>query len=265
MIDIFITTKNRPDLFRDSLSSLFACTPRELFRLTVVQDGGYVATTAVVEDFACKINHVIRHHDNEGLGPSINQALAHIDAVNRWYETSPDVDDEHLISDFVCYCQDDLLYSSGWLEKLTKMFLLFEKQKNLGFASGVECVEHATREKINDTVILKDWIRAAQMFARREYWMSMWPIHPLDPETGRKRAKPNDGMGSGVDWWFIRNHENSVCRSGKTCLVMPGLVRHMGYNDSTWLAREMPESEDDKRAISVHAEAKKAFFGEVDW
>ena len=80
----------------------------------------------------------------------------------------------------------------------------------------------------------------------------MYPIHPFDPETGRKRAKPNDGMGSGVDWWFIRNHDNSVCKTGKTCLVLPGLVKHLGYNQSTWLqnGREMPESTEDKEALA---------------
>ena len=93
------------------------------------------------------------------------------------------------------------------------------------------------------------------MVARREYWQSLMPIPRFDPETGRIRAKPNDGMGSGVDWHLIRNHENSVCKTGRTCLVMPGLLRHVGYDKSTWLNREMPESKLDKDII-------KAFEGE---
>jgi hypothetical protein len=145
--------------------------------------------------------------------------------------------------------QDDLLFSPKWLETLIKRFTLFEKKYNLGFASGLECVEHKTQLDIGGGNLLKQWIRAACMFGRRSYWESMMPIPRFDPETGRERAKPNDGMGSGVDWHVIRNHENSVCKTGKTCLVVPGLVTHNGYDQSTWLARELPESEDDKKKI----------------
>ena len=87
------------------------------------------------------------------------------------------------------------------------------------------------------------------MFARRSYWMSMFPIPRFDPETGQVRAKPNDGLGSGVDWHVIRNHQNSICKTGRTCLVLPGLLQHMGFNKSTWLNRELPESELDKAII----------------
>jgi glycosyltransferase involved in cell wall biosynthesis len=208
-------------------------------------------TTSVLADLSSefKIDHILFHQENLGLGPSINQALMHISALNSWGEFDSRALDPGNITQFICYCQDDLLYTKGWLERLAKMYMLMEKQYNLGFASGVECVEHAVCKDIGNGMLLKDWIRAAQMFGRREYWMSMYPITRFDPETGNVRAKPNNGIGSGVDWHFIRNHPNSVCKSGKTCLVIPGLVKHMGYKESTWLNRELPESESDKRAI----------------
>jgi len=240
-------------------------TDPSLYRLTVICDG------YDIPDFVKDCDHILWHADNLGLGPSINQALAHIDALNKYYESSPDPADCNEVTEFVCYCQDDLLYSPGWLETLAKFFLLFERQKNLGFASGVECIEHEMKEVVGEfqgtKLITKDWIRAAQVFGRRDYWMSMFPIPAFDPETGRKRAKPNDGMGSGVDWHFIRNHENSVCKSGKTCLVLPGLVKHMGYDQSTWLDREMPESNEDKRAIRWNDITKsKAVIKDInDW
>ena len=84
------------------------------------------------------------------------------------------------------------------------------------------------------------------MMALHGYWMSMWPIPRIDAETGRERGRPNDGLGSGVDWHFVRVHENSVCKRGKTNLIIPGLVVHSGYKESTWLKRELPESEEDK-------------------
>lgn len=237
LADLFITAKDRPKLLSRSLESLNSCTPRDQYRLTLVQDGpGALAIT----DKIPRPDYILSNSRNAGLGPSINMALAHIDALKRWEENPPP---------FTVYVQDDVLYSAGWLERLSKMFLLFEKQHKLGFASGVECIEHPPRKDLGGGMILKDWIRATCMFARHEYWMSMWPIPRIDPETGRERGRPHDGLGSSVDWWFIRNHPNSVCRSGRTNLVIPGLLQHLGYKESTWLKRELPESESDKKII----------------
>lgn len=243
-----MTTKNRPDLLRSSLQSLRETTQRDLYRLTVVQDGDFLNTSRVLDEFTDIIDYVVTNRKNEGLGPSINRALVHIDSTNRWFE-DPLAGAPDSVAPFICYCQDDLLYTNGWLNRLVRMFMLFESQHRLGFVSGVECVEHAVRQDLGNGMFLKDWIRAAQMFARRQYWMSMWPIPRFDPETQRVRAKPNDGMGSGVDWHFIRNHPNSICRTNRTCLVIPGLVVHAGYARSTWLDRELPESEADKTKI----------------
>lgn len=191
-----------------------------------------------------------RTRENEGLGPAINRALALINAQNVYYD-DPIVPKYSRVADYICYCQDDIGYGPRWLEKLTKMFLLFEQQHKLGFATGIECVEHPVRKRIDNTMVLKDWIRAAMMFGRRDYWMSMWPITRFDPETRGVRARPHDGIGSGVDWHFIRNHPNSVCRTGRTNLVIPGLCVHLGYDRSTWLDRELPESDADKATIAA--------------
>lgn len=244
--DIFVTYKDRKNLFTRSINSLLDCTPRDHFRLTIVCDGFDVPEIATKH-----ADYILVNRENMGLGPSINHAVAHIDMLNRWYESSVKLSDRTLETQFIAYCQDDLLYTEGWLEKLLKFFMLYEKTYNLGFASGVECVEHPVRDELPGGAVLKDWIRAANMVARREYWTSMVPISAFDPETGQKRAKPNDGIGSGVDWWFIRNHENSVCKTGRTNLVIPGLLQHAGYDQSTWLDRELPESEDDKEIVDA--------------
>jgi len=246
--DIFVTTKNRPDLLRASLESLRENTDRSLFRLTVVRDGDFTVSEFVLKDFTDLVDYTIVHRENEGLAPAINHALAHIEATNRYFQ-GPQAADLTKVTNFVCYNQDDLLFTPKWLETLVSRFSMFEKVHKLGFASGVESIEHAVSKDLGGGMVLKPWIRAAQMFARREYWMSMWPIPRFDPETQQIRARPNDGMGSGVDWWFVRNHENSVVKSGRTCLVIPGLVLHAGYRDSTWLKRELPESEHDKQKI----------------
>lgn len=250
--DVFVTAKGR-DFLLKSLWSLNEHTNPQDYRLTVVLDGAREENESQLVELSSyaslpTIDRVIFHGQNDGLGPSINEALASIDVRNRWF-ADPRVGDPSQVAPFVCYCQDDVEYTSGWLRELAKWFTLFESSERLGFASGIECVEHPIKKRVNDKIVLKDWIRATNMFARREYWMSMWPITRFDPETGRSRAKPNDGVGSGVDWWFIRDHESSVCKTGRTNLVIPGLLRHVGYKDSTWLARELPESAADKAAM----------------
>lgn len=243
MIDLFVTTKpGRDDLTRRSLESLLQSTDQPTTRITVYVDGREHGCMDLIQD---SFEHVIISGQNEGLGPAINRCLAHIDATNRYFSNESGAPDHSQLSDFVVMCQDDLEYSDGWLERLRRSFLLYESRCNLGFASGLECVEHPVSKALGGGMVLKRWIRAAQMFARREYWMSMWPIPRLDLETNRVRARPNDGVGSGVDWWFIRNHPNSVDRSMRSCLVVPGLVRHIGYRESTWLDRNLPESQSD--------------------
>lgn len=251
--DIFVTikpTQERLDLTTRSLRSLFNNTERNQFRLTLCFDGylWHSDKNTEILEYIRNTDYMLRSTENEGLGPTINRAVAHICSVNEWYG-HPTHGDPSKVAPFIVMCQDDLLYSPSWLQTLTAGFLAFEGSKKLGFASGVECVEHPVREVLTKSHSTKDWVRAAQMFGRREYWKSLMPIPRFDPETGRVRAKPNDGMGSGVDWWLIRNHENSVCKTGRTCLVMPGLVQHAGYDKSTWLSRELPESESDKDVI----------------
>jgi hypothetical protein len=261
--DIFVTVKPTPErlsLSAASLDSLRAHTDRSQYRLTICLDGNLgvyedrvaVAKFVGIEDWA---DYTLQAHSNEGLGPTINRAIAHIKSVNDWY-AHPTHGDQTKVAPYVVMCQDDLLYTKDWLPILASRFRAYGMQHRLGFASGVEGIEHTKtrRRQLADNIFLQDWIRAAQMLGTREYWESLMPIPRLDPETGKVRARPHDGMGSGVDWWLIRNHENSVCRTGRTCLVMPGLVRHMGYDRSTWLKRELPESEADKEAIRAAAE-----------
>jgi hypothetical protein len=176
--------------------------------------------------------------------------VAHICSINDWYG-HPTHGDPSKVAPFIVACQDDCLYSDGWLPTLVQKFMAYERTHKVGFATGHEAVEHAQTIKsvIDGKYYLQDWIRMTNVLGRREYFASLMPIPRLDPETNRVRAKPNDGMGSGVDWHIIRNHPNSIVKSGRTCLVVPGLVKHLGFNSSTWLTRDLPESDSDKAGM----------------
>lgn len=245
--DIFVTikpTKERRDLSERSLQSLSETTDRSQYRLTICLDGDGPGYDTIKE----RADYILQSRQNEGLGPTINRAVAHIKSINDWYSHQTH-GDQTKVAPYIVMCQDDILYSPNWLSILASRFRAYGMQYPLGFASGIESIEHPVKKVLGDGIVLKDWIRATQMMGTREYWESMMPIPRFDPETGQVRAKPNDGMGSGVDWWLIRNHENSVAKSGRSCLVMPGLCQHAGYDKSTWLARELPESDADKEKV----------------
>lgn len=259
LADIFVTCKyrdvygnSRADLSAKSLISLSQNTDRSQYRLTICVDGTEEYEGEGAGQFIdaalgnLKADYLLQSRENEGLGPTINRAVAHIKSINDWYGHAAPYGDPTKVAPYVVMCQDDLFYTKDWLPTLASKFRAYGMQYRLGFASGVECVEHKIEKDLGNGILLKPWIRASQMLSTREYWESMMPIPRLDPETGRVRAKPNDGMGSGVDWWLIRNHPNSVCKTGRTNLVIPGLVVHAGYDRSTWLKRELPESEADK-------------------
>ena len=234
MIDLFITTFGRKEVFKQSLSSLLENTDRDLYRLTIVVDGGSVQEyEKSIFDYA---DSVLWSKENLGLGPSINTALSSISTTNNYFDNSQ--------KNFICMCQDDVTYQKGWLTKLVKIYNLYSRNNKIGFVSGHNAPEHKTIKEVRfgkDKLLFKPWIRATNMFTTREYFLSMFPIPRMDPETGRERARPHGGMGSGVDWWFIRNAENSVCRSDRVNIVYPGLIKHIGYNKSTWLDRDLPE------------------------
>ena len=235
LVDIFITTCGRSDLFFESLQSFIQNTDKTKtpYRLTIMADGDYnhLPVNSSQADFI-----LLNNGDPQGLGPAINRALAHISALNTYFDNNK--------SDFICMCQDDIIYEKDWLEKLLKAYTAFSKVKKLGFATGHVAVEHPTRSEVrfgNDKILFKDWIRATQMLAPTDYWLSMMPIPRMDPETGRERARPHGGMGSSVDWWVLRNHPNSVCKTGRTNLVYPGLIKHIGASQSTWYKGNLPE------------------------
>lgn len=174
----------------------------------------------------------------------MNQALAFVDSLKRW-DDSP--------VPLTTYVQDDVIFRPDWLDLLSSKFIQLEKPLKLAFASGHAAVEHRDDPRAETKELgfgyTNRYIRATCMMARHETWMSMWPIPRVDPETGQERGRPHAGLGSGVDWHFVRVHPNSVVRTGRTNLIIPGLVVHAGFKESTWLDRELPESWADRGSL----------------
>jgi len=255
LADIFVTiggrqTPQRLEIIKKSLESLHNSIADGLARFTICLDGESSFAIDKNNSLPEWADFILASKENVGLGPTINRAIAHIKTINDWY-AHPTHGDTSKVAPFIVCCQDDCLYSDKWLPSLASKFIAFEHQHKLGFASGHGSPEHAgtRRHQLGGGMFLQDWVRMTNLLARREYWESMCPISRFDPETRNVRAKPNDGVGSSVDWWFLRNHEKSVCKTGRTNLVIPGLVLHPGFESSTWLNRNLPESDADLEAM----------------
>lgn len=226
---------------RQTLQSLSKTTPRDLYRLTVVLDGFDAETLKVLNGYGDLLDQTIISEKNEGLGPSLNKAFALVDSMRKWDGGYP----------LTTYVQDDVIFAQGWYEKLSSKYVQMFGALRLAFASGHSAVEHkedprAETHALGADMYTNKYIRATCMMAFNSVWMSMLPIPKIDPETGQERGRPHNGLGSGVDWHFVRVHPNSVVRKGMTNLIIPGLVVHNGYNKSTWLKKDLPELETDK-------------------
>lgn len=243
-VRLFVTTRNRPQMLERCLSSVRENTSSVPHELTVLSDGDQTVVTERALQGIPDFFHVSK--ENFGLGPTVNTALS----ILRGRMESED--------EFWCYLQDDTVVSPHWLWTLLGRFLANERTHNLYFASGHDAPEHdnfsddywgrrlrsegvSPRTEIGPNTFLKPYIRATNMLARARTWLSMYPIPPVDVETGRPRGRPHDGIGSGVDWHFLRAHENSPLRHGGTNLVIPGLVTHVGADKSTWFGGTLPE------------------------
>lgn len=242
--DLFLTTRNRHKLLWETLQSLKESTPREQYRLTVVLDGlePKDQTFDLVSSLTRHgdIDHLIVSQKNEGLGPSFNKAIPFITGLKGW-DGGPAL---------TCYVQDDVLFAKDWLRKLSEKYLQLQPSLRLSFASGHGAMEHrndfrAETKLLGPGMYTNKYIRATCMLAYHDFFASMMPIPKVDPETGQERGRPHNGLGSGVDWHFVRVHTHSVVRSGRTNLIMPGLVIHNGYKASTWLKQELPEDIED--------------------
>jgi len=243
-VEVFVTTMNRPLLLERCLRSVRENATDVPHMLTVLSDGDQTAATERALQGIPDFFYVSKK--NVGLGPTVNTALS---LLNSRMDST---------SDLWCYLQDDTVVSPGWLSTLIQRFVVNERVHNLFFASGHDAPEHDVfsddawgrelrrrgvlpRTEIGPNTFLKPYIRATNMLGRARTWLSMHPIPPVDLETGRLRGRPHDGLGSGVDWHFLRAHPKSPLVCGGTNLVVPGLVTHVGADRSTWFKGTLPE------------------------
>lgn len=237
-VAIIISTYNRKELLTRSLNSLFNSFDKIKPSITIWDDGSTdgtyeYLTSLEAKGLICRQPHSEHKGENRGLRAVLNSLLDLAMVIK---------------TDYICYCQDDIEYEKGWLDKCVekweenhkfpKSFKGYKFVK-FGFITGHDAPEHPVKAKIGDKYYLKDTCRATHLFASTERWKEFGEIPDLTPGI----AAPKPGHGSLVDWWLMGHpegkfpeSENSLKKRGEKVLCIPGLIKHIATepDKSTW-------------------------------
>ena len=221
MTPILISTYDRPDLLRGTLQTLFESVESPI-QVIVADDGSPNDKTRKVLDMF-PVRQLLLPH--QGLVHSLNALFAE---VKRFAE-------ERMLAPFWIYCQDDLRFSPGWLQKMFAVWDRWAEESNFGLLT---CVEDAFTvinqfEWEGMHIQIKHFAEGHLYFAPKDFWVRTTPI-PILNGDGTERGFPCSGIGSNVDWHFLRDSPKSLSHLKKKVGVIPGLVTHTGNENSTW-------------------------------
>jgi len=243
-VAIIISTYNRVELLKRTLTSLSKSFDKIKPEIIMIHDDYSKDRTG---DLLQKFKK-----ENEDLNiqwylAAQNLGLRHaLDFLLRMaYEGNPD---------YICYVQDDVEFEKGWLDKCVNLWESFdtltftddfpkkETVVKFGFITGHDAPEHPVKMETDvmkelKGVLIKDSCRATHLFASTKRWKEFGEIPELTPGI----AAPKPGQGSMVDWWLMGHPEGkfpeskaSLKQKGEKVLCIPGLIKHIGNDESTW-------------------------------
>lgn len=222
-----ITTYNRLSFLNKSIESLLECTP-DFDELVIADDFSSDGTIDYLVELSQenpKI-HITVANTNSGVCESVNRILQY---CHSKFGNIEDV--------FLAKMEDDMSYTPGWLDKCLDLFEIYKDQP-IGFVGGYVAPEHPTVRMVDHPnghkLFARTEMRGNCMIGRLDYWYSMYPIPENIPGKSYRRGKPDNGHGSHNDWHFLRDHDLSVEKTGKICILYPGLLKHEGAESSTW-------------------------------
>ncbi len=116
LVNIILPILNRPTHTKQCLQSLYESTPKELFTLTVIDDGSDMDTKILLAELKKKygFEHIVRSiGDSRGPGYSRNEGAKSV--KNR--------------GKYIYHCDNDVYYKAGWLEKLIAVYESVSKHR----------------------------------------------------------------------------------------------------------------------------------------
>ncbi len=237
------------------IESIKATTPES--PIFVVNDGSTDGTKDYLNDRDDL--EAVLHISNQGITPSIDTGIRTIHNWVRFKQSEGVIKDTDI---WISYVQDDVEFIvKGWpaiLAEFTYSSTSFNPGgaiKGIGFLTGHDAPEHQNSRLFSTHIgdpfkgtdihgEFRNHIRATHMMAKMDFWLDQLPFDVKD-ERGNPRGHPGgkglEARGSDCDWWCLRGHPKSALGRGYINLVVPGILKHSGYKDSTWQSKELPE------------------------
>jgi len=240
LIDVYMTTYRRPDVFAASLRRLLEACAASPFdhRITVIADDIDEETLKTVAPHIGQIN-LLSSCQQLGMPFGYNLMLQHSDLVAGRTERA---------CDYLCYFSDDCLieFPGDFFDILVKTHREVLPAHQAGYVSGFYCPLHPgfeTRRHRHYTVVLSDSVDGKNFMAPpatlRSVGTVTWRL-----ADGQRRGNPGPGRrGSEVDIWQWRDSPTSLQRQGRVNLIVPGLCSHAATRpeQSTWNNVTTPE------------------------
>ncbi|WP_416463618.1 hypothetical protein [Sphingomonas sp. VDB2] len=232
LVDVIMTTSNRPWFFRDTLARVLhaiRASPYE-HRLSISVDGLDAGTLAILNQHVSEIDQVLWTKDQRGLPFSWNSSRDLLRNTICRTEKRPD---------FVCYIQDDCYIREP--DKYFEVAIGLAEASfpgYLGFVSGFYTEVHpgfAEFEWNGNRVIASDSVDGKNFIATPEVLEGIGALtwHFGD---GMKRGNPGPVRGSHFDLWQWKESPNSLTWQSRVTLVLPDLCGHIAAkaSHSTW-------------------------------
>jgi hypothetical protein len=251
MIDVLLTTSQRPWCLRESLNQLLKAMRHSRYqhRLLVAVDNLDPGTLAILNEHSSEIDQVLWTKHQQGLPytwNSLNNLLRN--TINRT-ELSPD---------YVCYIQDDCYIIDPKIYFDAMVGVAADAMAGyLGFVSGYYTEVHpgfADFDWKGHRVIASDSIDGKNFMASPEVLDSTGDLTWWFND-GIKRGNPGPVRGSHFDLWQWKEAPNSLMQQSRISLILPDLCQHIAERaeESTW----NNDTTDD--AVKRRIEAKKIY------
>jgi|WetSurSiteA1Bulk_404760.scaffolds.fasta_scaffold00135_9 glycosyltransferase involved in cell wall biosynthesis len=221
---IMITTRNRTNLLKRSLESLFDTIDPVKNRLWIVDDNSDKENT----DFLSNLNHpsietILFNKVRVGQHAGINRLFSLIQDWNKFYNYPYMV--------YVVKVEDDILFKSDWLKTFIKVWENGAAKNNLWMLGGLNGEKGDPVNLCGVKVTITKHVSGVCMFSSYCMWKELLPVAWRD-----ENDPPRDGCPSSLDWQITFNGSESLLAKGKMCGLISGLVSHLAdsKDSSTW-------------------------------
>lgn len=189
-VNIIIPVHNRPAHTMQTIESLYKAGDRDLWTLTVVDDGSEGETRSIVNTLAQMYDFTsIRHDKAIGPGPSRNEAArAMVERLPR--------------GEFIYHSDNDVFFTPGWLPKMLRCFEVMPRDIKVLGGSCHPYLQNKHAISLNPDmpgmqVGIKDAVSGYSQLMTWETWMKYGPFDETMRNADRKI------MGS-EDWAFCQ-------------------------------------------------------------